>query len=552
MPAARFDPSELYEIMEHALRSRAGMLLAAGPKGRPRKTARGGRNWFPLADDLHCVAFQFSRRSWMGPMRSWVKRTGDLLAGAAETVGHASFDYRALGPWLSALEIFAGELDASVEDKWRKALAAQCDYMARQVEARVGRSATTAHELATSPNHFIRWVAIVRKAGTVLGRKDWVKLADGEADRFAADMHPDGYWPEHHGPALRYNFVSLRGMAMWRRASGSRRHDKTIRKAVEFSLKTCLPGGICSATLDGRNRHGRGSPLSGLCDVLSLSPVGRRLIDLSVAGLRRRAAEAAPRALGGEVSGAIGTVGCITGGATSPLPWEKKDARCSLSDLPAAVRRSGPWTISTSAIPSPYWQHNAFFLERQELVSVHHDDAGLIVGGGNDRNHPEAATFALFEGGEIWYNVPVAGRVARSGKGERLECDLGPCSGSIVATPRSGRRLELVLTMTPRTLDDQCFINLQIPAGREPLSFAGKKVTGTRRRELKAGPKGSVMRRGRWSIKLPAGAALVYPHQPWNPYGWPEYETGPRQAVGLVRAALGSAGGTLKVVIEVD
>ena len=218
------------------------------------------------------------------------------------------------------------------------------------------------------------------------------------------------------------------------------------------------------------------------------------------------------------------------------------------------MRHSGPWTVALSAIPSAPWFHNPYMLERQQLISVFHRKAGLVIGGGNDKFNPGAATLCLLDGAEVWYNVPVAGSVRRRGRSEELTADFGPASGSIRATPRGPGRLELELGMEPRTADDISFVNHQIPVRKGMrLRFAGKPLRLTKRPvERRAGPRGAVLAFGRSRIRVPAGTAFRFPHRPYNSYGGDPHEYGPEGWVGLLSAELGSGGGSIEVTVEVD
>ena len=49
------------------------------------------------------------------------------------------------------------------------------------------------------------------------------------------------------------------------------------------------------------------------------------------------------------------------------------------------VRREGPWFICLSGYTAPVPQ-SRWIQDRQNLVSLYHDKAGLILGGGSDRS----------------------------------------------------------------------------------------------------------------------------------------------------------------------
>jgi len=556
MPEEHFDAKRLEAAIERAAMASAEHIVhgaegEGGGRGGSRRRRRRRRSHHGLAGRLEVVAFASERLGHPKEYVKWARSAGRRLASASARSLHARGDYQTVWPWLRAFALIGEELPAADRALWRDALAAECGWLVRQMKARRKRSGSTSTEIGTGPNHYIRWVAVSRLGADVLGRSAWGRLADSEAARYARDCHPDGYWPEHHGPAVRYNGVSVRGMAMYRRASGSREHDAVIRRAVEFNLKASYPGGAAVETFDERNRYGArwgGMPL----DALSLSAMGRRAL---VKMLERRAEPGGDhRRGGGWLGSASGCIGQLSSGRSAPLPWERKDFRFRLSGLPAVLRHSGQWTVALSAIPSTPVPHNPYMLDRTQLVSIHHREAGLVIGGGNDKRNPRASTFSLFEGGEIWYNVPVSGKVRRrDGKGEELEADYGPFSGRVLATPRSRKRLDLLLEMKPRTIDDECLVNLQVPVGLGgTVRFAGKAVKLTRRAVTRqAGPRGATLAFGRARIKLPAGAVFTFPYKSHTPYGGEPHVAPEHAWLGLVTMELGPEGGSARLTIEV-
>jgi len=555
MPSPSFDAAKLEAAITADAMAMAERVVA-GEEHHHRgghRTRRRRRSWYSPAVRLRTVAFAWERLERPKEYLKWARAAGKQLVRASASRLHVQRDYQAVWPWLKAYDALADALSEGERELWREALTAECEYLARQMAPRRKRSASTSVEIGTGPNHYIRWVAMARLGADVLGRAAWRRPADAEAARYARDCHPDGYWPEHHGPAVRYNSVSIRGMAMYRRASGCREHDAVIRRAVEFNLKASYPGGAAVETFDERNRYGPRWGVMAL-DAMALSPMGRRGLVM----LLKRRSEHAPRGRDGHrghgrLAGEVDCLGQLRSGATAPLPWEKKISRFRLSDLPAVLRRDGPWTVALSGIPSEPQPHNPYILDRTQLASVHHAKAGLIVGGGNDKRNPHASTFSLFEGGEIWYTIPVSGNVRKRGRSEELSVDYGPVSGKVTAVPKSARRLELTLEMKPRTIDDVCRANLQVQVGLgDEVRFAGKAVKLSRRSVTRtAGPRGAALEFRGARLKLPAGAVFTFPYKPFTPYGGEPHVAPEHGWLGLVTFELGPGGGAAQVAIEV-
>lgn len=65
----------------------------------------------------------------------------------------------------------------------------------------------------------------------------------------------------------------------------------------------------------------------------------------------------------------------------------------SLPDLPVLVIRRGPWTVVLSAYTRPEAPGNRWVIDFQSHLSIFHERAGLIIGGGGGKRQ---AAFSLF------------------------------------------------------------------------------------------------------------------------------------------------------------
>ena len=192
----------------------------------------------------------------------------------------------------------------------------------------------------------------------------------------------------------------------------------------------------------------------------------------------------------------------------------------------------GPWFVCVSAyvtdIPQNRWgQH------RQNFLSVFHDQVGLIVGGGNTKLQPLWSNFAVgdtsllshrpgdenpdFSPREGLVHVPREARYEVSEGRAAVDLQYGPEQCRLSAQPRSERHLALLLEATCGSGQPVAGHVVLLPRAGDKLRLASGPVW-----ELGAAPRVAageawIEHRG-WRAHLPAGARVVWPALPHNPY----------------------------------
>jgi hypothetical protein len=58
-------------------------------------------------------------------------------------------------------------------------------------------------------------------------------------------------------------------------------------------------------------------------------------------------------------------------------------------EVPAGIRKTGPWQVALSGIIDRQAINSRFYLDRQGHISVFHQKAGLIITGANSKSQPE-------------------------------------------------------------------------------------------------------------------------------------------------------------------
>ena len=214
---------------------------------------------------------------------------------------------------------------------------------------------------------------------------EWCRQAAEFLAKVCASQNPGGYWPEHAGPAVSYNFVYSDAVGVYHAMSGDDAVLPALNRASAFHAAFTYPDGSRVETIDGRNPYHTGVRLGTVG--FSFSPQGRAFLlrqwqRMLKAGAKLDADDAASFIL-------YAQEGPVAGPVQEPAEYLS-----TLGKNDAMVQRRAPWFVCLSAFHQPVTQ-NRWGQDRQNLVSVFHDRTGLIVGGGNTKFQPRWSTFSV-------------------------------------------------------------------------------------------------------------------------------------------------------------
>jgi len=201
----------------------------------------------------------------------------------------------------------------------------------------------------------------------------------------------------------------------------------------------------------------------------------------------------------------------------------------------ALIDREDPWLLSLSAYCCPRTR-NRFIQDRQNLVSIYHRDAGLIIGGGNTKLQP------------LWSTLTVGDTDLLTPVGASKDTNLAPDvplaytpEQCVIAEPASnqwtqrlsaaGATVELGYTvLTPQSLRLSARLIQAAPDDRpaavhltfiryedSPVAFSdGTQTELTAAAWEKSGV--TSLQHHAWQLSLPAEARIKWPVLPHNPY----------------------------------
>ena len=473
---------------------------------------------------------------------------GDYLAGIVDAEGYfkptvggvevSNLDsHRSLYCWAETYGLLKDKLGGDREKIWREAILRSGQHLHDNLIERVDRPRYTAPFLGTSPNHFGLWATTVHRIATLTGNQEWIDLANKALKRFVREVSPGGYWAEHDGPTMNYDYLNTAIAAYYWHYSHDPQALEAIRKNTEFHLHWCTPDGIDIATVDERNRNyyevEAGWGLFSFCHFAE----GRRFARFKLLSALDGSRDPV-QAIGLSNLGRIAQDAFYhTDGPEAEIPQEQDSWSYSL-DRPALVRKQGPWTWSYSAIvsvPSPY---NQFFLDRICPISLWHEKTGHIISGGNSKNQPQLATFAVKRRDGAWDYMPLDALMEGGGESDTmcLAIDGYSLRLNISAQGNSSAAISIRADKT-YNVKDILFLNLplklipgrEITTGggnsykleRDTVSLSGQEIDGS-------------LKYGDWRIELPGEARFTWPYYTYSPYGpvrVPEYLP---LAVGLI------------------
>ncbi|MFC1582659.1 hypothetical protein ACFL4W_03895 [Planctomycetota bacterium] len=360
--------------------------------------------------------------------------------------------------------------------------------------------------------------------------------------RFMAYMDEGGYWAECDGPAQAYNTLTanslLRAVLDLDEAETYRSH---FEKAAHYHTYHLLPNLRTTGIMDGRNRQGYISTRISFCGFI---PEGRRMLrEIRRANLEL-SREEKPQFSGEALNEMLTDVkarSCFPE-AAEKLIWEEESYTDTTRDDFAVIKR-GPWIAGLSNFefrprPEGHWN-----LDYQNLLSLYHQQCGIILSGNNSKNDPELSTFnkqfTTFDGYPIdppmWKYIPGKGRIEIREKGAAVRRDYRGFEGTLefeVLSPDEGL---LIIKVDTRVNEYPVTCALQ-PAlqykahfedgngkeyeiTEEALHLTGKDLGGSIKFGPEEKPDISTDKPGKAAtVSIPDEAELIWPFKPWDPY----------------------------------
>jgi hypothetical protein len=363
------------------------------------------------------------------------------------------------------------------------------------------------------------------RAGQVLQRDDWKQQVSDFMDTVVKAQSPHGWWAEHEGPVVNYNFVYMEALGAYFSMSNDERVLPALDRAARYHANFTYPDGSPVETVDGRNPYHSGLKLGN--PGFSHTPVGRGYLFQ-----QHRAFLAQGKSFSSDY--AANMLLHAGSGVTEDLQTDS-DRRIYRMGEEAVVLRQRPWFLCASALTTEI-PPNRWGQDRQNFISIFHDTRGLILGGGNTKLQPFWSTFTVgdtallshtpgdedpdFSPREGLLHVPDRASYDADESRTTLTLGYGPETCTVECEPIDEGRLRLTLDATSLTGDPIEAHLTFIPDLSCPVRLASGEELGLSEEPLEvSGPDlGDHVEHAGWRLSLPRGATLLWPAREHNPY----------------------------------
>ncbi|MBN2290329.1 MAG: hypothetical protein JXQ83_13425 [Candidatus Glassbacteria bacterium] len=554
-------PDLYYEVLARAVDRETGLQAADG-RFRSRLPAPGDdeSSWRAISMQfIYAPALLYASSHPANPLCGDSKalemalKAGDYLATCITENGEVvplingkptnPLDtHRTLYCWTEAYGLLRDHLGKRRSEIWHSALKRAGEELVRDLTPRIDRPRYNSPFLGYSPNHFGLRATTIWRMGMVLEVPGWVSLTTGPVRRFTREVKPGGYWAEHDGPTMNYDYLNTTVAALNWHYTSDPAAWVAMQANTDFHLHWCTPDGVDIHTVDQRNRSHFGVSASWGLFTFCHFPEGRRFARFKLL---------AALGDGDDPLAALGLSALAriaqdlhyhSDGPEAPIPQEAHSYR-HLLDRPAVVKKQGPWVYSISALVSPERPLSQFYLDRTAPVSLWHSSCRHIIAGGNSKGQPELATFAVRRGDSGWSSLPLDALLRGSEQADTL-CVAHEGFSLRLAIHPEGASAATVWADMQATYDrsgDSCFLNLPLilHPGRELTAGNGKKYTlGREKIVLKAADCGGKLTHNGWTVSLPPDARFVWPFYTYTPYGDVRVPENLGAAVGVLSVPL--------------
>ena len=462
--------------------------------------------------------------SWHGNERLWqaILRDGRHIASRigedgsmtwrlnGVVLGRPFVCQRLTCAWLQAYRLLKSRLPEADAALWRESIIKACQWLVdRHLVPHRDVVRFTSHDVGTGTNHFSLYLSLIWLAGTEFGRPEWVALASGLMRRLIADQRPGGYWEEHHGPALGYNYLTYDGVGQYTIWSGDGAGHGALRAGLDLHKHWTYPDGIPVECIDGRMRHLSHQLVWGLAG-FTRSADGRGYARLMLERLHGRGDD-----LSGETVARVAEAYLLSqeGGESEP-PQKQREYRATLDEV-SVIRKRGPWVAALSGQCSEPWPENQFCLDRQALASVWREGAGLAIDGSNSKLQPELATFRDASGDGAY--MPLEARLASVNGRYVVEYRYATFRARVAARIVGEEAVELEFRVTDTHGGPVTMAIVPHVSYGESLTIEGTGTVALGDGKTAIRDAGPLWYRG-VTLRPPAGAAIEYPVSPFNSY----------------------------------
>lgn len=412
--------------------------------------------------------------------------------------------------WAASYLLINDFMPSDRREKWARALTLGFE----------GISETAFDHVHNIPAHHARGLYI---AGVALDRPDWREQATAFMKKVVDAQDPAGFWSENLGPVVGYNLVYTDALGVYYAMSGDESVLPALERAAKYHASFTYPDGSSVETIDERMVYSASITLPNVG--FTFSPVGRGYLQAQWGRM-----QSAGRPLPTDAAASFLLYGLE--GESSPPPAIQEQASYVLGDNDAMTRRVNPWFACLSAYHAPV-PKSRWIQDRQNFLSLFHDDVGLILGGGNTKLQPLWSTFTVGDpallkhkpGDEQPNFIPppgilhIPGEVVLDPDATRLNLKYGDVA-TTVGVELDGEEARITYSLASETAHRvEAHAQLMAKLGRSWSTASGRSGTLTDEGVvLESGAAGEWFQLDRVRVMVPATADIRWPVLPHNQY----------------------------------
>ena len=436
----------------------------------------------------------------------WVFRKKD---GSTWGKTHMCWTY---SRWVRAYGLIRDGMPADRRKRWEDAL----------ILGYTGIAKNDINRLVNIPTHHAMGLYI---AGQLFNRPEWCEQSKAFMAKMVDAQDPGGFWTENHGPVVSYNFVYTDALGVYYAVSKDEMVLSALEKAAKFHSAMTYPDGSSVETVDERNPYHGGISVGNVG--FTFTPEGRgRLAQLMELHKSR----------GGKFDPDMMASFLLYGeeGPAIPTQAARNDNIWLSEDDQALTQRKGKWFICLSAYHCPV-RESRWIQDRQNLFSVFHDDAGVILGGGNTKMQPLWSNFTVgdvallqhkagdiapkFTPPDTLFHIPSGAAISRT-EPVTLMLGYGPEKCQIAVEPVDDSTLKLHFRATTDSTAPVAAHLTLLPRIGKPIKSEGglDEKLGEDSIEISGEKLGGWIEHAGARLTLPEAASVKWPVLPHNPY----------------------------------
>lgn len=413
--------------------------------------------------------------------------------------------------WVRTFQLIEDRMPSEARKRWADALT--LGY--------TGISKTQLGSVHNIPTHHAMGLYF---AGKALDRPEWCEQAAEFMMKVVASQSEGGYWSEGGGPVVRYDFVYVDALGTYYAASGDDGVLPALEKVAAFHRHFTYPGGQAVETIDQRNPYH---------DTIEAANVGFTFTPSGRAYLQNQWAQLGIDGLNSDLIASLLLYG--EEGAVAEVSFEKEAFVLTEGGVDlAATQRSGPWFVCLSAYVTPI-SKSRWIQDRQNFVSIYHEQFGLILGGGNTKLQPGWSNFTVGDmtllthkkgdtspdflpKGKLYHVPSTATLLTEPQLG--LDLTYGPETCRVRVEVKDDRHLVYRIETSAES-DLPVIAHLTLPPRIGEVLKTGKDeefTLSTKSISLSADQVGGELTYGGCCFELPGTASLHWPALPHNPY----------------------------------